>query len=137
MRGLPGLLRQSVACRACGDRTTALRRIAVPTLVMHGADDAVCNLSGGQAIAAAIHGTELVVLPGMGHSLPRELCPDMAWLMTSEPALTNHGRSDQLLTDVHPSSMVVPSVADCRSEAAACTAARVSGWHVFPSCHAT
>jgi pimeloyl-ACP methyl ester carboxylesterase len=77
------MMRQSVACRASGDRTTALRRIAVPTLVMHGADDAMCNLSGGQAIAAFFPGAELVVFPGMGHSLPRELWPDMTARMAA------------------------------------------------------
>jgi hypothetical protein len=34
--------------------------------------------SGGGATAAAIPGAELVVYPGMGHSLPRALWPDFA-----------------------------------------------------------
>ena len=35
----------------------------------------MCDISGGRATAAAIPGAELVIIDGMGHSLPRE-----AWL---------------------------------------------------------
>jgi pimeloyl-ACP methyl ester carboxylesterase len=50
----------------------------VPTLVLHGADDAMCDVSGGRATAAAIPGAELVIIDGMGHSLPRPLWPVIA-----------------------------------------------------------
>jgi pimeloyl-ACP methyl ester carboxylesterase len=73
-----GLLRQAVAVMASGDRTERLRSLRVPALVLHGADDRMCDVSGGQATAAAIPGAELVVIPGMGHSLPRELWPEFA-----------------------------------------------------------
>jgi pimeloyl-ACP methyl ester carboxylesterase len=49
----------------------------VPTLVIHGAQDALVNVSGGRATAAAIPGSELAVLEGMGHDLPRELWPEL------------------------------------------------------------
>jgi pimeloyl-ACP methyl ester carboxylesterase len=49
----------------------------VPTLVLHGADDPMCDVSGGRATAAAIPGAELVVLDGMGHDLPRALWPEI------------------------------------------------------------
>ena len=35
-------------------------------------------MSGGQAIAAALPGAELVVIDGMGHDLPRPLWPTVA-----------------------------------------------------------
>ena len=72
-----GLVRQAVAVIASGDRTPKLRSLAVPTLVMHGADDKMCNVSGGRATADAIAGAKLVVFDGMGHDLPRALWPEM------------------------------------------------------------
>jgi pimeloyl-ACP methyl ester carboxylesterase len=72
-----GMARQGVAVVASGDRTARLRELAVPTLVMHGAEDKVCDVSGGRATAAAIPGAKLVVFDGMGHDLPRGLWPQM------------------------------------------------------------
>ena len=73
-----GVARQFAAIVASGDRTAALRSLAVPTLVIHGADDPLVNVSGGRATATAIPGAELVVYDGMGHHLPRELWAEMA-----------------------------------------------------------
>jgi len=72
-----GMVRQSVAALTSGDRTARLRSLRVPTLVLHGADDVMCDVSGGQATAAAIPGAKLVIIDGMGHSLPRQLWPEM------------------------------------------------------------
>jgi pimeloyl-ACP methyl ester carboxylesterase len=74
----PGVARQLVAVLASGDRTAQLRRLRVPTLVIHGADDPLVQVSGGRATAAAIPGAELVVFEGMGHDLPRDLWPEFA-----------------------------------------------------------
>jgi pimeloyl-ACP methyl ester carboxylesterase len=73
-----GVARQLAGVAASGDRTAALRSVALPTLVMHGADDPLVNVSGGRATAAAIPGAELVVFEGMGHHLPRELWGEVA-----------------------------------------------------------
>jgi pimeloyl-ACP methyl ester carboxylesterase len=70
-----GFARQLAAIWASGDRTDAVRRIAVPTLVMHGEVDPLIPVSGGHATAAAIEGSELMVIEGMGHDLPRQLWP--------------------------------------------------------------
>lgn len=70
-------VRQAVAVIASGDRTPKLRALDVPTLVLHGAEDAMCDVSGGRATAAAIAGAKLVVFDGMGHDLPRALWPQM------------------------------------------------------------
>lgn len=43
----------------------------MPALVIHGDADKLCDVSGGRATAAAIPGADLVVIPGMGHDLPR------------------------------------------------------------------
>jgi pimeloyl-ACP methyl ester carboxylesterase len=73
-----GMARQGVAVLASGDRTPRLRSLAVPTLVIHGANDPLVDVSGGRATAAAIPGAELVVIDGMGHSLPAALWPQLA-----------------------------------------------------------
>jgi pimeloyl-ACP methyl ester carboxylesterase len=72
-----GIARQAVAVVASGDRTERLRSLDVPTLVLHGADDMMCDVSGGRATATAIPGAELVVFDGMSHDLPRALWPEI------------------------------------------------------------
>jgi pimeloyl-ACP methyl ester carboxylesterase len=72
-----GVLRQLAAVWASGDRTERLRKLDVPTLVMHGREDPLATVSGGTATAAAIPGSELVVFDGMGHDLPRPLWPEI------------------------------------------------------------
>lgn len=44
-----------------------LADVAVPTLVIHGSDDNIIPLAGGQALADGIPGSELVVIEGSGH----------------------------------------------------------------------
>ncbi len=73
-----GVGRQLVAIAASGNRTTALRSLSVPTLVMHGADDPLVDVSGGRATARAIPGAELVVYEGMGHHLSPGLWAEIA-----------------------------------------------------------
>ncbi|MEU9714487.1 alpha/beta fold hydrolase [Streptomyces sp. NPDC047976] len=77
-----GVGRQAVASVASGDRTERLRSLRLPTLVVHGADDPMCDVSGGRAVAGAVPGAELAVFPGMGHDLPRALWPAIAGLIT-------------------------------------------------------
>ena len=73
-----GFMRQTIAYVASGDRTELLRQLDVPTLVIHGAADRMCDVSGGRATAAAIPGAELSVIEGMGHNLPPGLRPHLA-----------------------------------------------------------
>ncbi len=63
--------RQLAAIIASGDRTRELRRIAAPTLVIHGTADPLVHPSGGRATARAIKGAKLISVEGMGHDLPR------------------------------------------------------------------
>jgi len=76
-----GIIRQSVAVLTSGDRTTRLKSINVPTLVIHGSDDRMCNVSGGLATADAILNAQLEVIEGMGHNLPQELWHRVAVLI--------------------------------------------------------
>lgn len=73
-----GSARQAVASVASGDRTERLRHLAVPTLVIHGLADRMCDVSGGRATAEAIPGAELVPIEGMGHGLPPGLRRQLA-----------------------------------------------------------
>jgi pimeloyl-ACP methyl ester carboxylesterase len=72
-----GVARQLAAILAAPDRTADLGAVDVPTLVIHGAEDALVNVSGGRATAAAIPGAELLVVEGMGHDLPRAVWPEL------------------------------------------------------------
>ena len=65
-----GVLRQMIAVIASGDRREALKTITAPTVVLHGADDPLVRVEGGQDTAATIPGAELRIIDGMGHDLP-------------------------------------------------------------------
>jgi pimeloyl-ACP methyl ester carboxylesterase len=78
--------RQLAAILASGNRTRKLRRIAAPTLVVHGASDRLVAPSGGKATAKAVDGARLMVVDGMGHDLPRELWPRLI------DAIADHAR---------------------------------------------
>ncbi|MCO8269777.1 alpha/beta fold hydrolase [Actinoplanes sp. TRM 88003] len=65
--------RQYAAIVASPDRTAALRQVKTPTLVIHGEDDPLINVSGGRATAAAVPEARLVTIPGMGHDMPEPL----------------------------------------------------------------
>jgi pimeloyl-ACP methyl ester carboxylesterase len=73
-----GVARQAIATVASGDRTKRLRHLEVPTLVIHGLADRMCDVSGGRATAEAIPGAELVLIEGMGHDLAPGLRSQLA-----------------------------------------------------------
>jgi len=61
---------QIAAIAATGDRTEQLKSVEMPTLVVHGREDPLVTLSGGEATAAAVPGADLLVLGRMGHDVP-------------------------------------------------------------------
>lgn len=73
-----GVMRQMLAILAQPDRTPQLRRLTLPVLVIHGLADKMVHVSGGRATANAIPGSELLLVDGMGHDLPRALYPSFA-----------------------------------------------------------
>ncbi len=77
-RGLDGggYLRQLAAIAGQPDRTSRLRTLRMPVLVIHGLHDPLVAASGGMAIARHVPGAKFVGYAGMGHDLPRELWPD-------------------------------------------------------------
>jgi pimeloyl-ACP methyl ester carboxylesterase len=78
-----GLARQLVAILASGSRVEALKRIGVPTLVIHGGDDPLVPVEGGRHTAAQIRGAKLEIIPGMGHDLPTPLLPRLVELIAA------------------------------------------------------
>jgi pimeloyl-ACP methyl ester carboxylesterase len=70
--------RQAAALVASGERTAQLAKLDLPTLVVHGLADKLCDPSGGRATAEAISGAELMLIEGMGHDLPRALWEQLA-----------------------------------------------------------
>ena len=55
----------AMACRP--DSTSLLASVNVPTLVIHGEQDAIVSLDEARAAAAGLPRGELLVLPGVGH----------------------------------------------------------------------
>lgn len=70
-----GVVRQLIAIQTAPSRVRALRRVRAPTLVLHGSDDPLVPLAGGEDTAAAVPGARLRIVPGMGHFLPEALVP--------------------------------------------------------------
>ncbi len=64
-----GTIKQMAAIMASGDRSDEVRRITVPTLVIHGRDDPLVPLKNGEDTAKKIAGSEYTVIDGMGHDL--------------------------------------------------------------------
>jgi proline iminopeptidase len=77
-----GAARQLHAIAASGDRTAVVRRIKVPTLVLHGDEDPLLRPACGEATARAIRdggGSAMInMIHGMGHDFPVELVPELA-----------------------------------------------------------
>ena len=65
--------RQLAASRTGGDIGAQLRRLRVPTLVIHGQDDPWIRLRAARTLTRTIPDAGLITYPGMGHEFPRHL----------------------------------------------------------------
>jgi pimeloyl-ACP methyl ester carboxylesterase len=81
-----GILRQMMAILTQPNRAVRLRGLTMPALVIHGLADKMVHVSGGRATAAAVPGAELLLIPGMGHDLPRQLWPTVVEAITRTTA---------------------------------------------------
>ena len=68
-----GYLRQMAAARISPNRKKLLQTIKVPTLIIHGNQDTLVNVSGGIETERHIPHAKLVRFEGMGHTLPAAL----------------------------------------------------------------
>jgi pimeloyl-ACP methyl ester carboxylesterase len=98
-----GAGRQLAAIIAAGDRTAEVRRIAAPTLVIHGTADPLVGPSGGRATARAIDGATLTSIEGMGHDLPRVAWPQLI------DAIAQHATAADALLEQRPPARSAPS----------------------------
>jgi pimeloyl-ACP methyl ester carboxylesterase len=77
-----GVARQLVAVAASGDRTSVVRRIKAPTLVLHGDEDPLVRPACGEETVRVIReaggDARLEIIHGMGHDLPVPLLPQLA-----------------------------------------------------------
>jgi len=83
-----GTGRQTAAIMASPDRTEGLRRLQVPSLVIHGLLDPLVRPSGGIATAAAIPGSRLMMFNDMAHDLPPTRWHEMADAIATNSART-------------------------------------------------
>jgi pimeloyl-ACP methyl ester carboxylesterase len=79
----PGVARQLHAITSARDRTAALRELRVPTVVVHGDRDPLIRPAGGRSLARTIPDARLVIVPGMGHDLPRGAWPTIVEAIAS------------------------------------------------------
>ena len=82
-------LYQLAAMMTGPDRTEELKSISTPTLVIHGAKDTLVQVDGGEATAAAVKDSRLVIFDEMGHEMPEILWCDI----TTE--ILNHVRATE------------------------------------------
>jgi len=68
-----GFLRQYAAIQAAWDRREKLREIKCPVMVLHGEVDPLVKVAGGRDTHQNIPGSQLRIVPGMGHDIPLPL----------------------------------------------------------------
>lgn len=68
-----GIIRQLLAMGSFQYDPELLKKITAPALIIHGTDDPIFHLECGKDIADAIPDAELIIIEGMGHSIPAEL----------------------------------------------------------------
>ena len=70
-----GVARQMVAVFSHGNRKSALQQLDIPALVIHGQADPLVPVEGGIDTHEALRGSQLMLIEGMGHDLPRQVWP--------------------------------------------------------------
>ena len=79
-RGFPrdGFVRQLLAILHQEDRRSALAKLEVPGLVIHGNADPLVPLAAGEDTAKALANGNIAVLDKLGHDLPEPMLPEIA-----------------------------------------------------------
>lgn len=84
-----GMVCQNLAILSSGDRTSFLKTIKAPTLIIHGLDDPLIPVESGKETAKAIPKAKLLIINGMGHDIPFEIYPQIT------DAIYNHTKNLQ------------------------------------------
>ncbi|RRR98545.1 alpha/beta fold hydrolase [Glycomyces terrestris] len=88
----------------------ALGTLDLPAVVFHGEDDQLLRVEAARDLAAAIPGARLVVVPGLGHDLPRGVWPRFAAEIraNADAAAESGRRASSPLANVHRSEGTPP-----------------------------
>jgi pimeloyl-ACP methyl ester carboxylesterase len=70
-----GIVRQLAAMLVEPPRFEELRKVSIPALVVHGKQDPLVPVDAGYDTHECLAGSELMILDGMGHELPRAHWP--------------------------------------------------------------
>ncbi len=81
-----GFNRQYAAILGSGSRVERLKKVTCPALVIHGSDDPLVPVDGGEDTARSIPHAELEIIKGMGHDIP----PGLIERITSRVAAFAH-----------------------------------------------
>ena len=68
-----GVIRQLIAMGSYQYDPEVLKKITVPTLIIHGMDDLIFRPECAEDLAGSISSSKLVLIDGMGHSIPNQL----------------------------------------------------------------
>jgi pimeloyl-ACP methyl ester carboxylesterase len=101
-----GIARQMHAVTTSPSRERMLRRLRVPTTVIHGDKDPLVRFAAGKATARAVPDATLHVIEGMGHDLPRGAWPRIVEAIAdnaarageAEPARPDSGRAAEAVS---------------------------------------
>ena len=77
------------AVGASANRKERLHEIKVPTLVIHGTEDAILPLDHGMALADNIPNAKKYIMEGVGHEIPEQLLPEITTEMVTLFKQTN------------------------------------------------
>ncbi len=88
-----GAIRQWAAIVATPPRTEALKKIDVPTLVLHGDADILIKPEAGRHTAECIKGAELKIIEGWGHNMPISAVPNITAPMIDFISRVETGRA--------------------------------------------
>lgn len=97
-----GATRQYAAILASPPRTEALKRLALPALVMHGTADTLIPWQAGAHTAASIPGSEFVLLDGWGHDFPLPAIPVLTDYITAFVRRAEAERSEAMARPAVP-----------------------------------
>jgi pimeloyl-ACP methyl ester carboxylesterase len=86
-----GVTRQLTAMLASGSRADGLRALDLPTLVIHGLDDTLIPVDGGERTAELVPGARLLLVEDMGHDRPEPL-----WPLLTEAILDHTSRGEAI-----------------------------------------
>lgn len=75
--------RQLCALLASPARDEILAMVDAPTLVIHGTADTLIDPSGGERTAASIAGSQLLLIDGMGHDMPKGMADQIVGAITT------------------------------------------------------